>query len=252
MCLAFVAIDAHPRYPLVIAANRDEYHARVAQPAHWWPEGILAGRDLDAGGTWLGVSRQGRWAFVTNVRDAGRNDKGAPSRGSLVVDALRDPQAPMLAAAAALRGPRRNGFNLLVGDRASASYASNRASGVLMLEPGIHGLSNYLLDSDWPKVTRGRNAFQASLAGKHADIESLFAQLRDVQPAAKADLPHTGVPLEWEQRLSSAFIVTPAYGTRCSTIVTLARDGVLRFIERSFDAGGAMREEVAHEFALAA
>jgi hypothetical protein len=103
MCLAFVAIDAHARYPLVIAANRDEYHARVAEPAHWWPEGILAGRDLLAGGTWLGVSRQGRWALVTNVRDAGHNDKSAPSRGSLVVDALGDPQAPMLAAAAALR-----------------------------------------------------------------------------------------------------------------------------------------------------
>ena len=252
MCLAFVAIDAHARYPLVIAANRDEYHARVAEPAHWWPEGILAGRDLLAGGTWLGVSRQGRWALVTNVRDAGHNDKSAPSRGSLVVDALGDPQAPMLAAAAALRGPRRNGFNLLVGDRASAAYASNRASGALLLEPGIHGLSNHLLDSDWPKVARGRHAFKASLAGADVDIESVFAQLRDARPAAEADLPHTGVPLQWEQRLSSAFIVSPAYGTRCSTVVTLARDGVVRFIERSFDAGGAMREEIAHEFALAA
>ncbi len=275
MCLAVVALDAHPQYRVVIAANRDEFHARPAAPAHWWASGMLAGQDLIGGGAWFGVSRGGRWALVTNFREGIPRDPDAPSRGELVTGALLDPSPPLLCAASIARdGARYHGFNLLLGeiaprplpsakerreipasppdDRSTAAYASNRASGAIALSAGIHGLSNHLLDTPWPKIVRSKARLAAALGGPTLDSAAAFALLADREPSDDAALPMTGVSREWECMLSSAFIVSPEYGTRCSTVFTLARDGSANFVERSFDAAGNMTGETAHAFTVAA
>jgi len=267
MCLAIVALDTHPRYRVVIVANRDEFHARPAAPAHWWTSGILAGQDLIGGGAWFGVTRSGRWALVTNYREGIPRDPDAPSRGRLVTAALLDPSPPLLCAAAIARdGARYHGFNLLVGqltpqreretreslpdDRSTAAYVSNRASGAIALDEGIHGLSNHLLETPWPKLVRSKARLAVALDGQALDTAAAFALLADRQPADDATLPMTGVSRERERMLSSAFIVSPDYGTRCSTVFTLARDGSANFVERSFDAAGNMTGEAAHAFTV--
>jgi len=251
VCLALVALDAHPRFPLVIAANRDEFHARAAAPAHWWEDGTLGGVDLAAGGTWFGVNPRGRWALVTNFREGVPRDPKAPSRGALVTRALAEAAPPLVCAAAiAADGMRYHGFNLLVGDVANGVYASNRASGALALGQGIHGLSNHLLDTPWPKLTRSKARFAACLAASDDGVESLFELLADRTQAEATALPVTGVTPEWERLLSSAFIVDSRYGTRCSTVLTIALDGSTRFVERSFDPHGRLTGEVAFEFSM--
>ena len=255
MCLALIAIDAHPSYAVVIAANRDEHHARPAAPAAWWNEGWIAGRDLSAGGTWLAVTRTGRFALVTNVREAGRRDVSAPSRGALVTRIVADAATPAQSVAAIVAAAAAyNGFNLIAGDLASACWGSNRADGVRTLAVGIHGISNAALDTPWPKVTRSKTAFAAWCTDSANDIETLFAILADRMLAADPLLPATGVSIKWERRLSAPFIVGAdvGYGTRCSTIVTLGRDGRARFVERSFDFAGDPTGDVDLGFALSA
>lgn len=250
MCLALIALDAHPHLPLVIAANRDEFHARAALPAHWWADGTLAGVDVEGGGTWFGVTRAGRWALVTNYREGIARDPNAPSRGALVTRTLAERTPPLVCAAAIAADRRRyHGYNLLLGEVARAAYTSNRASGALALGAGIHGLSNHLLDTPWPKVVHAKERFSRCLASDRVDIESLFAVLASRSQAEPAALPATGISPQWERLLSSAFIVDARYGTRCSTVLMLARDGSARFVERSFDAQGRPTGEVAHEFA---
>jgi len=274
MCLALVALDAHPLFPLVIAANRDEFHARAAAPAHWWKDGTLAGVDLTAGGTWFGVNPRGRWALVTNFREGIPRDPNAPSRGGLVTRALAEAAPPLVCAAKiTAEGVRYHGFNLLVGDvtilqprpspggrgetresirdyQVRAAYASNRASGALALGPGIHGLSNHLLDTPWPKLTRSKARFAACLAASDHGVEPLFEMLADRTQAEATALPVTGVAPEWERLLSSAFIVDSNYGTRCSTVLTIAHDGGARFVERGFDPLGHLTAETALEFSV--
>jgi uncharacterized protein with NRDE domain len=249
MCLALVALDAHPKYRCVIAANRDEFHARAAEPAHWWDDGVLAGRDLVAGGSWFGVTRTGRWALITNFREGIPRDPYAPSRGELVMRMLHEAASPLRSSAALLPdGSRYHGFNLLVGDDSDVVFASNRASGALSLGPGIHGLSNHLLDTPWPKLLRSKTRLAAWLADDDPAIETAFALLADRQPAGDSNVPATGVSPQWEILLSSPFIVSPEYGTRSSTVLLIARDNSARFIERSFDAGGRAAGEVAFDF----
>jgi uncharacterized protein with NRDE domain len=249
MCLALVALDAHPKYRCVIAANRDEFHARAAEPAHWWDRSVLAGRDLVAGGTWFGVTRTGRWALITNFREGIPRDPYAPSRGELVTRMLSEAGSPLRSSAALLPdGGRYHGFNLLVGNASDAAFASNRSSGALALGAGIHGLSNHLLDTPWPKLLRSKARVAAWLDDSDPSIETGFALLADREPAADAHLPDTGVSPQWESLLSSAFIVSPEYGTRSSTLLLIARDDNARFVERSFDAGGRATGEVAFDF----
>jgi uncharacterized protein with NRDE domain len=254
MCLALLSQDAHPRFTVVIAANRDEHRARPAAPASWWDEGILAGRDLEAGGTWLGVTRAGRWALITNVREPDRRDPGAPSRGALVTRALAETAAPLATVSAIVSNAQAyNGFNLLAGDTTSAAWGSNRAPAARALAAGIHGISNAILDAPWPKVARTKAALRAWCARDDDDIEALFAVLADRTRTPDAELPSTGVTLEWERRLSSPFIVGDdvGYGTRSSTVVTLGRDGEARFVERTFDPAGRRIGEAGFRFALA-
>jgi uncharacterized protein with NRDE domain len=252
MCLALLALDTHPRYAIVLAANRDEFRARAADAAHWWDgDTMFAGRDRVAGGTWLGVNRRGRFAFVTNVREPGRHDPSAPTRGTLVPRVLDDARPVGDAVAHAIGdSARMNGFNLLAGEGSAAAWGSNRADAVRTLPPGVHGVSNAALDTPWPKLVRTRDALAAWARAGDEDIEPLFALLGDRRPAPDADLPRTGVTVEWERMLSSPFIVAPNYGTRCSTVVLIGRDGAIRFVERSFDAEGRASGEVDHRFAV--
>ena len=251
MCLALLALDAHPGFRLVVAANRDEFHAREAAPAQWWSDGRLAGLDRVGGGTWFGVRKSGRWSLVTNFREGVPRDPAAPSRGTLVGRALAD-EASALACAAAIGvdGSRFHGYSLLVGEVARAAYTSNRASGALALGPGVLGLSNHLLETPWPKVVRCKARMTAWIDSGSEAFEPLFELLADRTQGDPGALPSTGVSSEWERRLSSAFIVDPNYGTRCSTVLAIARDGAARFVEKSFDPRGRETGEASYEFRI--
>lgn len=256
MCLIALALDAHPSYRLVIAANRDEFYARPTAPADWWVDApdVLAGRDLREGGTWMGVTRTGRVAAVTNYRDPGLAQLAdAPSRGALVADFLRGgADAEAYANDLAGRAARYNGFNLLVGDDGGLFYLSNRAQGVRRLEPGIYGLSNALLDTPWPKVVRAKGAMADALAAAEGDgwDARLWEALADRVIAADDALPDTGVGAERERLLSAPFIRTDVYGTRASTVLTIGTDGEVRFVERSIAPGEDAWTESRHAFRI--
>lgn len=237
MCLILVAWQAHPGFPLVVAANRDEFHARPAREAEPWREDprIVGGRDLEAGGTWLALGEGGRFAAVTNVREPGV-PKGARSRGELPRDYLLG-TAPPEVFAASLDGSAYSGFNLLLADAGSLWYLSNRDGGPRQLKPGIYGVSNHLLDTPWPKLAGAKERFALALAGLPA-LEGLFEILADREIVPDHRLPATGVSLAWERLLSAIFVVSEAYGTRASTVVTRDREGRLRLEERRFGPAG--------------
>lgn len=252
MCLIVLALHAHPLFPLVVAANRDETLGRPTAPAAYWPEedGLLAGRDLESGGTWMGVTRAGRFAALTNVRDPRAYDPAAPSRGGLAVRFLAgedDPRDHVRAVAA--ERIRRNGFNLLAGAGGRLAWVSNAGGGPAEVTPGIHAVSNAALDSPWPKALRAAAGLRRALAaGSEIDPEELFAILSDRRIAADDELPSTGVPLEVERLLSAPFIVAPGYGTRASTLLLARRDGRAELLERRFDA--TFRESGTSRFAV--
>ena len=252
MCLVALAIDHNRRFPLVIAANRDEYFRRAAARLSWWtPESggpaILGGRDLESGGTWMGLTAEGRLALVTNIRDPKRMEADAPSRGRIVPDWLSGRErTDRFWMRSALSG--YNGFNLVAFDfrQGECFYASNNGNFPMRLERGVHGLSNASLDTPWPKVETLKSRLQQAMdSSSSVDTLSvqLFAALADRSEASDDELPETGVPLEVERRLSSAFIRTPdgAYGTRCSTLIItekVNRHLVTHVLERSFSATG--------------
>ena len=274
MCLLVLAWRAHPRYRLVLAANRDEYHERLAEPLSKWPSppGILAGRDVRAGGTWLGLDPARRFGVVTNFRELQRPRRSAPSRGRLIPDYLAEPQTPeRYLARLETDAPGYSGFNLVVGDLEQIWYASNRMDRFAQaLPPGVHGLSNEFLDSPWPKLQRVRGAFESWLASEtpsaptdntaikatgapaspalaacdsaesattSATVASLFAMLADRTPAPEGS-PGTGLPPDWERTLSSPFVIHPTYGTRCSTVLLIEPSGATVMAERRFAANG--------------
>ncbi|WP_347466975.1 NRDE family protein [Burkholderia stagnalis] len=248
MCL--IAFDwqpdaaAGPVFTLV--ANRDEFFRRTSAPLSWWEEapGVLAGHDLEAGGTWLGVSRDGRFAALTNYRAPFDIRAGAPTRGKLVSDYLSGPPAAPLDYLARLaeHAAVYNGFNLLVGDwkRRELAWFCNRAaegaSGVdapARVPAGVHALSNARLDTPWPKVVRKRAELGTRLTDDPAPpLDDLIAMMRDPHIAADDALPHTGIPLERERALSAAFIETPEYGTRGTTALRVTmKEGVRLTVE---------------------
>ena len=248
MCLVLLALRSHPDYQLIVAANRDEFYDRPTAPAGLWADcpSVLGGRDLQAGGTWLGVDRRGRFAAVTNYRQGERENPAPRSRGLLVSEFLTgDSGGPEYMQQVRRDAGLYNGFNLIAGDRSALFYFSNREGRLRMLEPGVYGLSNHLLDTPWPKVTATKNAFGAILTHRGNELsEDLFALLANRDQAGDDRLPSTGVPLEWERLLSSAFIVSPDYGTRSSTVVLVDRHGRMNWVERSFGRGGAPVGEV--------
>ncbi|WNJ19372.1 NRDE family protein [Pontibacter sp. G13] len=239
------AKDVHPDYPLILAANRDEFYARPTARLDWWkdhPE-VLAGRDLKAGGTWMGLSRSGRFSALTNFRDPSNIKEDAPSRGDLVSDFLKGHQSPAEYLAEVETNMKAfNGFNLLVGDQHELWWVSNEADqGKQQLSPGIYGLSNAILDTPWPKVLRGKAAL-AEIVGQSGKIspEPLFSMLKDPTIAPDSDLPQTGVPLEWERKLSAMYIAYPdsGYGTRVSTVCWVDRSGNWFVEERAYVPAG--------------
>lgn len=245
MCLIAFAWQAHDDFPLIVAGNRDEFFERPTAPADWWPDGVrLAGRDLRAGGTWMGVARNGRFAALTNHRDPTAMRADAPSRGALVGDFLAA-GCPPAAALEQIAGTaaRYNGFNLL-----AAQWSATRADAMGMwvvsgpadatplgIVPGVHALSNARLDTSWPKVDRAGDALRTvvkTVRSVDALVDDLFALLDDRTIADDRDLPRTGVPLAVERALSAAFIRMPGYGTRASTVLVVDRHGRATFVER--------------------
>ena len=252
MCLILIAYDAHAEFPLVVVANRDEYYQRPTARAEFWQDHphILAGRDLECMGTWLGVTRAGRFAALTNFRDPSERKTDAPSRGHLVSDFLASDQEPReYLGNVAIVAPRYNGFNLLAGDVDGVFYLSSRTRSVQLVPPGIHGLSNHLLDTPWPKVERGKQRLKAALAGEF-DVEALMDLLQDREPATVGELPDTGIGAEMERVLSPALIVSPQYGTRASTAVVFGEDGSVSFAERTILSGGSTGPTVSLRFRL--
>jgi uncharacterized protein with NRDE domain len=229
----------------LLIANRDEFYARPTAPLAFWDDepDLLAGRDLQAGGTWLGVTRQGRFAAITNYRDPRANNPDAPSRGALVSDYLRGRGTPVdYLTRLVPRAAEYNGFNLLVGDGQHLFYYSNQDGSPRCLEPGFYGLSNHVLNTPWPKLERGRAGLLAQLQGpSEPATDDLLELLADRTRAADEHLPDTGVPREWERILSSIFIESPGYGTRTSNILRLYRDGRLSLSEKNWS-DGSLRE----------
>ncbi|MDN5862007.1 MAG: NRDE family protein [Salinisphaera sp.] len=248
MCLIAFAWRSHPAWELVVAANRDEFHGRATEPAAYWADApsVYAGRDLEAGGSWCGVDRHGRFAAVTNVREPATPEPGACSRGALVADYLRG----ALSAREYCTGlwPQRGaygGFNLLVGDGEDLFCLGNRDDrGVLGIPPGIHALSNGILGDDWPKTERAQRGLRAALSGPEVDVDVLLAMLADETPAAAGQLPDTGVGSELELALSPVFIRGQSYGTRASTVILRGADGGLRMVERGYGPGGRISHEI--------
>lgn len=239
MCLIVLAYKAHHQFPLIVAANRDEFTDRPAAPLHWWENApdILAGKDLRAGGTWMGITRHGRFAALTNHRDLRRTPKHGPSRGELVRKAL---EAPVQYVDTTLY----EGFNLIHGPVDALCCANNIQPADTLLQPGIHGLSNAFLDTPWPKVERAKMACAQVVSGPSSGIVAgLFDLLADNMPAADGALPDTGLPVDMERAVSSIFIRTNGYGTRCSTVMLIDNAGGTYVQERTWPSGARRVEE---------
>lgn len=247
MCIAYLAIQAHPDWPLFIAANRDEFHDRPTTAAAPWLDypDLLAGIDNLAHGTWLGITRQGRFALLTNFRDMSHRPQAA-SRGDLVAAFLKSATAPAdYAAQVAAQGDAYNGFNLIVGDLTQVFYTSNRHDdeGAVGLKAGRYVLSNHLLNTTWPKTQRLRTRLdEFQLDTLTHTLNPVFDILKDQTPANDEALPRTGLSLERERLLSSPFIISPEYGTRCSTVIALHKSGQGFFSEITYDSQGMARE----------
>jgi uncharacterized protein with NRDE domain len=240
MCLILLVWRVHPEYPCVLAANRDEFHGRPTAAAGWWPDrpDLLAGRDLEAGGTWLGITRTGRFAALTNYRDPRLVREGVPSRGSLVTQFLESGNS-VAGGLEQLRhaGAAYNPFNMIFSDGESLGiFESVRGEG-RELGAGVYGLSNHLLDTPWPKVRIAKSRLTEALSRLH-DETAVMGLLRDDQPAPDEELPQTGITLEWERLVSSAFVRAGDYGTRCSTLIRIDRAGGVVFDEWSWDRDG--------------
>lgn len=245
MCLIVFAWRPGHATPLIVAANRDEFYARPARPLAAWEEspGVYAGRDLEAGGTWLGVAPDGRFAALTNLRDPGQA-VGSRSRGELVAGFLQGRQSPLeYLQQVARRAADYSGFNLLVGDSAQLCYFNPRVGPPAAVAPGVHGLSNAALNTPWPKLLYAREGLEAVL--EQPDTGLLVTLLADHRQPSEAELPDTGVGLATERLLSSVFIASPTYGTRASTALIVHADGRREMLERSFGPSGARLGEVA-------
>jgi uncharacterized protein with NRDE domain len=238
MCLILFSYKPSKQYSLVLAANRDEYYERPSSPAAFWTDApkVLAGRDLEGGGTWMGVTRSGRFAALTNYRDPASFRKGAPSRGLLVKNFLAGMDSPAVYMKfLKAHADKYNGFCLIFGDPSQVYYFSNRSKDAVALSPGLYGLSNRFLDTPWPKVEKGKAALARLISNKQLPFEDVFSLLADQTRVKDENLPDTGVELTWERILSSIFITSPVYGTRSSILLTIDRKGHVTFIERTFN-----------------
>ena len=249
MCLILIAHQIDKRWPLVVLGNRDEFYDRPTTRLAAWPEApeVLAGRDLLAGGTWMGTRNNGRWAAVTNYREPKTPDRGSRSRGWLVRDyLLGDQPIPAFLHQLRRREQEYGGFNLLLGDRQAIWHCSNRDPDLRQLEPGLYGLSNGTFDGPWPKVRKGKRKLAALLAADQWTTEDAFVLMADQKRAPPSELPETGIPLEWEHALSAMFIRAPNYGTRSTSLLTSDAQDRGIFAERHYTRPPHAWEEVRH------
>lgn len=252
MCLIAFALNEHPKYPLIMVANRDEFFARPTTSAAYWedhPE-VLGGRDLKGGGTWMGITKSGRMAAVTNFRDPHNISDTAKTRGDLTKNFLTselDAYAYMERVQA--EAAAYNGFNLLLYERGKALHFSNYGESITTLDHGVYGLSNALLDTPWPKLVKLKSRLRDAISGEF-EIGDLLELLLDPETAPDHELPSTGVPYEWEKAISSICIKTDTYGTCCSTIILIDHEGQVTFVERSFPVGAREDQKISFQFKM--
>lgn len=241
MCLINFHFKQHSNYKLIVAANRDEFYNRPTAQAHTWKDtpSIIAGRDLEKMGTWLGLTKNGRFAALTNYRDPAHMGASKNSRGALVSNFLKNDQTPQqYIHAIEQEKDRFNGFNLLLGTADSLMYYNNIENEAQHITPGTHSLSNHFLNTPWPKVEKGKSLLQNYIQqSEKIDPEILFGFLSNDVLAQDEDLPNTGVGLSLERQLSPLFIRMEDYGTRCSTVLLITKDNHVQFIERTFHKG---------------
>jgi uncharacterized protein with NRDE domain len=238
MCLIVIGYNYHPDYKLIFAANRDEFYQRPSSPADFWKDesSLLAGKDLKEGGTWCGITKNGRFAAITNYRNIKSKKKDALSRGKIVTDFLLGTSSPEFY----FKGLKDsadlyNGYGLIFGVTSGLYFFSNKAKGLIKTEAGIHGLSNHLLNTPWFKVTRGKDLFKKAIDIKNNFVDDLFLILSDKTPSPENELPDTGLTKEVERNISSIFVETPDYGTRSSTVILIDKKDNVTFIEKSLD-----------------
>lgn len=255
MCILFIAVNQHPKFPLIIAANRDEFHIRPTINSAFWEHqtDILAGKDQQAGGTWMGIHKNGSVAALTNIRAPGKEVSDAVTRGELVINFLlaSNKQKKNYAQTLAESKARYNGYNLLFGSLEQLYVYNNFDDTCVALKDGVYGLSNASLNSPWPKISTGRDALAKYC--QHADVldtEHLFELLKNEKPASDDVLPKTGVSIEWERKLSSIFIQSPDYGTRSSTVLLVDHDQNVIWEERSFNPSGEQTSVQHFEFGI--
>lgn len=243
MCILFVAVNQHKNYPLIIAANRDEFFNRDTAESHIWPPAqsqtteheLLAGKDLQAGGTWMGINKQGYIASLTNIRAPQKNSSDAITRGKLVSHYLQKPNNNYHHVLSASK-ERYNGYNLLFGQWNELSVYNNHTDQLQALTDGFYGLSNASLNSPWPKINKGVSKLEEYCQDGHSiNPDILFTLLLDKTLAADEDLPQTGIPIDWERRLSSIFILGDEYGTRSSTVLKVDKQQNVQWYERTYN-----------------
>jgi len=237
MCLIVFANNVHPKYKLIFAANRDEFYNRPSEQVEFWKEypDLLAGKDLQAGGTWMGITKQGKFAAITNFRDLKNHTNDAPSRGNLTLDFLINDDSPgeyYNKLKPALND--FNGFNLLLGNVDELFYLSNKTKELQKLQTGIHGISNAILNTPWPKVERSKRHLESLIQQEDINVWEVIAILKDTSIAKDEELPDTGVGLDLERMLSPVFIKSEKYGTRCSSVVMVDKENNVKFVEKFF------------------
>lgn len=246
MCLILFALNAHPQYSLVLAGNRDEFYERPTKRAHFWQEHphILAGKDLKAGGTWMGISKVGRFSAVTNFRELPLEPYKEKSRGVLPLNFLANGYDPQQYLAEKSREDKLFApYNVLVGNSRELFYYSNKVENISKIDSGVHGLSNHLLNTNWPKVQKGKADLATWIDNANSKPEELFEILSNKSLAADHLLPNTGVEKDWERKLSAMFIESPDYGTRMTTVLLVSRTGEVSYIEREFSNGSSEYDE---------
>lgn len=246
MCLIVFSYQQHSRYNLIFAANRDEKHDRPSRKARFWDKNpnLLAGKDLQSGGTWMGVTKSGAFSAITNFRDPEIQKENPPSRGHLVLDYLTSGEDPVdYLNKVDKKADEYMGFNLLTGTPQKLAYYSNQQKNVRVLNSGLYGLSNHLLDTPWPKVERAKNELRQIIKQETISEEALFKLLANEQKAPDERLPNTGIPKDIEKQVSPVFIKGEEYGTRCSTVLLINKEGEVTFNERRYKAGTQELEE---------
>ncbi len=253
MCLIFLSFNQHPDYPLIIAANRDEFYDRPASSLGLWPEhpNVLAGKDLTGGGTWLGVTKSGYFAMLTNYRDMAKIKANAPTRGKLVLDYLAGEfDASNYLQALDASASLYNGYNIILGTLNDPWYFSNQNHKLFRLGTGLYGLSNALLDTKWPKVEIGKETFKGIIEQESLNTEALFSFMYDKTLAPDEKLPDTGIGYEKEKLLSSMFIELPGYGTRNTTVLVKDKNNNVQIVERTYSQLNDSTSELKFEFSV--